>query len=369
MNMMFFLLGVIMVPVFLMIMFTPYVTRKTESFGVSIPEAVYNDTSMKKLRKAYVTRTGIWSAVALLVFFLFGLVYGTNEQFVGILFSIMISGYIAGGFIIYLTFHRKMKDIKRSADWAKEKKEHVVIDTSFHTQKNTHSNGWFLFSFIIIGITLFVTFFQYGRIPDKIPMQFNFSGEVTNWAMKSMKSVLIMPVMQLYVLVLFVFINLMIGRVKQQISAENPEKSAEQNRVFRRRFSLFMIVNGTLLVLLLGIIQLSYIYPIDDKTLMYATIGISGLIVIAAIMLAFATGQGGSRVKVEKKDKNGDVIDRDDDRYWKLGQFYVNRRDPSMFLEKRFGVGWTVNFAHPFVWILFIGLIVVSAGIPLFLST
>jgi uncharacterized membrane protein len=33
----------------------------------------------------------------------------------------------------------------------------------------------------------------------------------------------------------------------------------------------------------------------------------------------------------------------DDDRYWKAGFFYINRNDPSVFVPKRFGVGWTVN--------------------------
>lgn len=292
---------------------------------------------------------------------------GGNEQFIGIVFSVIILTYLIVSFLIYLTFHKEMKAIKKNANWAKERKEHLVIDTAFRNQKNTYSNGWFLLSFIFIGVTLFITFFQYDQFPDKIPMQYNFSGDITNWAKKSIKTVLLLPFMQLFLLVLFMFINLMIGRSKQQISVENPEKSAQQSYIFRRRFSLFMIVNGTVLVLLFAIIQLSFMYPIDSKVVAIAAIGVSGLIVIGATMLAFSTGQGGSRVKIGK-DKSGDVIDRDDDRYWKLGQFYVNKQNPALFLEKRFGVGWTVNFAHPIVWIIFIGLIVVSVGIPILLA-
>ncbi len=36
-----------------------------------------------------------------------------------------------------------------------------------------------------------------------------------------------------------------------------------------------------------------------------------------------------------------------DNRLWKYGAFYVNRDDPSMFVEKRFGLGYTINFANP----------------------
>ena len=31
--------------------------------------------------------------------------------------------------------------------------------------------------------------------------------------------------------------------------------------------------------------------------------------------------------------------------------FYVNRDDPAWLVEKRFGVGYTVNFANPRSWI------------------
>ena len=40
-------------------------------------------------------------------------------------------------------------------------------------------------------------------------------------------------------------------------------------------------------------------------------------------------------------------MDVDEDRYWKGGLIYMNRQDPSVFVEKRFGVGWTMNLANP----------------------
>ncbi|WP_285400103.1 DUF5808 domain-containing protein [Lysinibacillus sp. fls2-241-R2A-57] len=42
-----------------------------------------------------------------------------------------------------------------------------------------------------------------------------------------------------------------------------------------------------------------------------------------------------------------EVMDVDEDCYWKGGLIYMNRQDPSVFVEKRFGVGWTMNFANP----------------------
>jgi len=33
--------------------------------------------------------------------------------------------------------------------------------------------------------------------------------------------------------------------------------------------------------------------------------------------------------------------------HWKLGLFYYNKEDKRIFPPKRFGLGWTINFANP----------------------
>ena len=35
-----------------------------------------------------------------------------------------------------------------------------------------------------------------------------------------------------------------------------------------------------------------------------------------------------------------------DNRKWFLGIFYVNRDDPSFLVERRFGIGYTLNFGN-----------------------
>ncbi|EKN62710.1 hypothetical protein BABA_24861 [Neobacillus bataviensis LMG 21833] len=58
-------------------------------------------------------------------------------------------------------------------------------------------------------------------------------------------------------------------------------------------------------------------------------------------------------VKVGRSDKLGidkaeeGIRDFDEDAHWKGGLIYFNRNDPSIFVEKQFGVGWTLNFGNP----------------------
>ena len=83
-------------------------------------------------------------------------------------------------------------------------------------------------------------------------------------------------------------------------------------------------------------------------------------IVVGSIALSVVYGQAGSRVF---KRMQGDVpLLADDDEHWKLGLFYVNHDDASLFLPERFGIGWTMNFARPATWAIILGGVAVTAA-------
>ena len=58
-----------------------------------------------------------------------------------------------------------------------------------------------------------------------------------------------------------------------------------------------------------------------------------------------------SRSEIGKVNKDEDY--RDDDENWVWGMFYFNRNDPAFMIEKRVGIGYTVNFANKKSWGLF----------------
>lgn len=365
------LLGVLLfltvVPVFIVVMSMPYLTRKTESFGVSIPEEVYDHLDLRRMRKQYARQTGILSTIVVVLYIILNFLLGNNQQVQGILISISLSVFIVGSFLVYLSFHRKMKKRKKTENWTEGKQQKTLIHTGFREKKLTYSNGWFAISFVLIFLMSVVTYWMYDRIPEQIPMQYNYNGEVTNWAEKSYRSVMVMPIMQVYLTLLFLFINTMIAKAKQQLNAENPEKSMQQIIIFRRRWSAYIIITGIGLTVLFSIIQLSYIIPINPILLTVVPFIFGIGVTVGAIVLSFTTGQGGSRVKTTTGQK-GEMIDQDDDQYWKLGQFYYNPKDPTLFLEKRFGIGWTINFARPLAWMLFLVIILLAVGIPFVLT-
>ncbi|MDY0406870.1 DUF1648 domain-containing protein [Virgibacillus sp. 179-BFC.A HS] len=359
----------VLLPLFASVMFIPYWTRRTESFGVSIPEDVYRREDLRMMRKNYLLITGVLALLTLLVLWISFSHFSGNETAIGIVFGCLIAAYMVITFFVYLHFHQRMKKIKANEpEWSK-KAQLISISTTFHVEKRVYSHLWFAIGFIIAIAMVILSLVKYEQIPDKFPIHYNLRGEPDGWSDKSLRSVLSMPIMQVYLSALFLFINVIISKSKQQISAADSEQSLRQNIIFRRRWSLFTIIMGNGLVASMSLVQLSMLYNMSAKLPGIVITGFAIASVLGAIVLSITTGQGGSRVTV-KSAKSGDPqkIDRDDDRYWKLGMFYFNRNDPAIFLEKRFGVGWTNNWAHPLSWIFIIVIIGLAFLLPSLLS-
>ena len=72
----------------------------------------------------------------------------------------------------------------------------------------------------------------------------------------------------------------------------------------------------------------------------------------------FRVGQGGHRVvaPAARREVHGDATP---DRAWIFGMYYVNPRDPAMWVETRFGLGYTPNFGNWRAWLLIIGMMLV----------
>lgn len=54
-----------------------------------------------------------------------------------------------------------------------------------------------------------------------------------------------------------------------------------------------------------------------------------------------------------------------DPAHWKLLILYYNRDNPRLFVSKRSGIPWTLNFARPSAWVLTAGIIVVITAFAL----
>jgi uncharacterized membrane protein len=72
-----------------------------------------------------------------------------------------------------------------------------------------------------------------------------------------------------------------------------------------------------------------------------------GALIVVAIFLFLPLRRSNSANSSTARSPSPAAIYRDDDRYWFAGAIYYNPDDPDLIVPKRFGWGWTVNFARP----------------------
>ena len=80
-----------------------------------------------------------------------------------------------------------------------------------------------------------------------------------------------------------------------------------------------------------------------------------GLVVVLVIVLFWHPQRTQTKTNTSTDSQSTDVVFRDDDRYWYGGFSYNNPDDPALFVEKRYGLGWTLNFGHPQAKLVLIG--------------
>jgi uncharacterized membrane protein len=347
-------------PTLVLIALVPYFTRKSENFGIGTPEELYKREDLEAIRKKYRNGTFIegivLGAIILVSYFWFDMITAIYIFMVGLLLMLLVS------FILYLSGHKRVKLLKQAENWVTHKPQMVYVDTEFRRSRTSVSPLWFvLYPVIIIG-TILIGVLIYDKLPGSIPIHFDAGGTANGWAVKSAKVLFLIPVSQAFIALVMVFAYYMIVKSKQYSEVSNPKVSLEQNRKFRYYWSAFILFAGVAILLMFTFIHMTTLGLAESSLILPVTMVIPAGMLVAVILLSVKVGQGGSRLSnvepvVDKVEKQ--AVRRDEDYYWKLGIIYFNPEDPALIVEKRFGVGWTLNFGRPAALIIIAGIVVI----------
>jgi uncharacterized membrane protein len=205
---------------------------------------------------------------------------------------------------------------------------------------------------------------HYGRLPDIVPTHFGPSGQADAWSPRSFWSVMVLPIASLLMPMALGVTACLTARAKRAIRRADGGVSLQAQVTFRRYTATFlsgMVVLISLMLTGMSIFAVRtgaglaqgipvWMMALGVVTVVYAVGG--------GLYLAVRLGQGGSRLERQAAGApltNGVA----DNRVWYLGGFYVNRDDPSIFVEKRFGIGYTMNFGNPKAVVLFVAFLVI----------
>jgi uncharacterized membrane protein len=90
-----------------------------------------------------------------------------------------------------------------------------------------------------------------------------------------------------------------------------------------------------------------------------------GLLIVLVLALFWHPQRSQTKTSTFADRGPADPVFRDDDRYWYGGVFYNNPDNPTLFVPKRFGLGWTMNFGHPRAKLVLLGMLLLVLLPPL----
>ena len=346
----------------LLLAFTPYLMRRNECFAITVPASVQDDPRLISLKKRYAAIMLVLTVVTTAVSLAAGILITSGQDMAGsVLVNVALFVPVVMSFVLMLRNRRKVIALKRSEGW--EAKHHQA--TASVAEKDLPTAiplAWNLIYVPIILGTVCVGLALYPNMPGMLPMHADFMGNVDSYVPKTLGSAIGFPVaFEAFMAACFIFSHWMIVRSKHSEDPGAPATSALAYGLFARAQSVFLFITG---VLISG--GIGFLFLLASAG--FISLGQVGLIaiilcipiVIGSVVLLVVYGQAGSRVF--RKMNDSDELLSDDDEHWKLGVFYFNREDASIFLPKRFGFGWTLNFARPAAWVVVGGFVALSVA-------
>ena len=340
--------------------FLPKFLKESEAFGIYIPDTHVKDQRIVHMKNRY-TQLILTSGIVILVIFI-GWLWMFRPAEEQIVFSGMVAqiGALIFSMGLYAKNHITLADWKKNEKWTEGQNERKVVDLQFREQLKLLPSLFFIIPMLItLGLGV-LGLSQYDTLPNQIPTHWGPSGEADAFAEKSWASVSALPIMTLLLQGMMLFFNSAMKQSGVKIQVRHKKRSREQQLAFRKYSSWLLFVVTITVTLLMGYLQLTIIYPeiMSASVTLGFTLGYLVIILGSVLYYTIKVGQSGTRIAVAEQDvSHENVIDMDDDQYWKFGLFYVNKDDPSILVEKRFGIGWTVNMGHKGSWIFLVLLV------------
>jgi uncharacterized membrane protein len=337
----------------------PRLTRPDVYFAVTVPPEFRDSTEGRSILKRYRVRVTIFGLLALLI-----VLAGIPIPEPKYLPLVTLAGLFLQGVGVFFAYYRARRRVLPHAAAPATVREATLVP------RESHLPGGWLLQFppfaLLTGAAIWLHL-HWGRIPEVFPIHWGANGQPNNWATRSVAGVYGPLLIGALLCALMVFLAYAVLRWSRLIRVGGA--AGEGERRFRLMVVSIIVAAEYLLAL---VFTWTSLLPMAHKQT-----GPPGLIPVLVFALAFAAvtvvlmvwvGQGGTRLVGSGSAASRAVApvgDRTPDKYWKLGLIYINRNDPALFVEKRFGLGYTLNFGHLGAWVFLAVLVAVFVAIIL----
>ncbi len=336
---------------------TPYLLPPRQRFPVTIPDAASNDPQVRRLKRAY---SAIVAAATLALTALCGACILANPEHAflpALVVSVLVLCF--GSYGLMLHFRRKTIALKQARGWRAQSAKRVGFVAEEPAPKPV-AQKWDLLFLVPLALTALVCIVGYPLMPERIATNIDLSGQASHWTGKTPLAAAFPVLVVAFLDACFAFAHWSILRSKKGVDAARPAASAWAYGAFARAQSMLLVGLGTMLSFLGPLIALSFMGVISLLQALLPILVMLVVVIVAVMAVTVVYGQNGARLLRRLEEPTSMPVD--DDRYWKLGVFYWNSDDASLFVPERFGVGWILNLGRPAAWGIIAGFVVVTAG-------
>lgn len=368
---MFFLNYIVFI---LIILFTHLIALSTQSlssrkyfFGVYINEIIIEEDLKVKITKDFKRKLNVSLFLSIMVYLILKTIFDLN---IGANIIICTTIYLTLLFFILTIEYKKVKYVKDTylanlQLYNNDNKEQVPIrviikedEILAKEKKKIIKKFKILFGIcIILSLVSFVyVLLSYKNMPDTIITHWGAYGKPNGYSKKNILNVFFTSFIDISMVLLFAVIG--IGSVAGNTYIDN--KNLEVNR--KKAVKYLNGIGYSFLTLTLSIQSITSTIPIfmvQEKDMpMWLTIGsciIPIFIVVPVIYFYLMLSS------IKPKSRNIYTIENDDEK-WIYGFIYYNKEDPKLMVEKRLGMGWSINMAHTLGKVITIILVLITVG-------
>ncbi|OWA37072.1 hypothetical protein B9G55_03080 [Saccharibacillus sp. O16] len=322
--------------------------------GVYIPQEDRQLPQISSIRRRFL-ELGLAGAVIgiLLAFIAYSLSNGSE----GWTLALLLVPQAIGVSIAWNLTRRQALALKKERGW---KLTDSSKRTAYIGEGRRHSvsgiRPWaYLLHLIVIAVSWLIVARNWNHIPNPLPVHFDAAGLPDRYQVKSLGSVYMLNFVQLGMTLLFFLIHLSLAHMPRRLDPKDPEGSLRKQKLILTSNTYVLYFVSLIVTLMFSFMQARSTYAFDGTLpLRYFFTFLGVLLVPIVLLLIYVKRKGLTEENMHQRFG--------DDQHWRGGLFYYNPQDPSFMTEKRFGLGWTFNFARPVSWFIMTAIVLVPVA-------
>lgn len=337
----------------------PELSRPTVPLAVSVPSTRLDEPVVTRALRRFRIGTGVVMVAGILASLLLSRLIDDAGLVVGAV--IIPVAVIVADVAVLVVARRPIVEAKASEGWYEGVR--VGTATPLLASNRRFSRGAIAAFVVTVAILVLVTvagLLRWPTLPDQMPVHFDASGTPDRWEAKSVWSVFGLHIVMAATIALLVALSLASPTRRQ-----HPDGRADLGRAEAQGRSQVIQATLATAALLLALVDAALsaaIWWAADTDMVRA---ITASTIVASLAVCVIPIVLSVRMRREiAAVAPGDTETPDDESHWRLGgQVYLNRDDPSAFVPKRVGVGYTVNVASfgGVIFMIAVGVIIIGS--------